>query len=197
MRILLAFVLLFVCWTATQVQARTLRPGDNLAITVLQDPKLDRQMIVGPDGMISFPLAGQIRASGRTTQQIERILRSRLRNKFTDELDVNVTSIGLGSQGEEQRVETKPRFYVTGEVRSPGAYPLRVQTDIVQGIALAGGLGPFASRYRIQIRRKVRGVEEFFVFNYAAYEAGSDLGGNMSLRSGDTIIVPERGLFGW
>ena len=193
MRLLLAFSLLLAAWTGAQAQTQTLHPGNSISIRVLQDPKLDQQMLVGPNGMISFPLAGQIKAAGKTTAELERVLRSRLKSKYTGELDVNVSMLGLGQETEALR----PRFYVTGEVKTPGAYPLRVRTDIVQGIALAGGLSPYASRHRIQVRRKVHGAEELIEFDYAAFEAGTDLRGNINLHSGDTIIVPERGLLGW
>jgi polysaccharide export outer membrane protein len=193
MRLLFAILLLFISWSRAEAQIPTLQPGDSIAISILQDPKLDRQMLVGPNGMISFPLAGHIRAQGLTTAGLEAVLKRRLKSKYTGELDVTVTYLGLG--GERQLL--RPRFYVTGEVRAPGAYPLRVRTDIVQGIALAGGLGIFAAKHRIEVRRKVRGADELLLFDYAAYEAGTDHTGNFNLRSGDTIIVPERGLFDW
>src|ERR1022692_3100824 len=78
MRALLA--LLFFCGFATAAiaQLEPLRAGDRLQISVWQDPKLDRFVIIGPDGMISFPLAGHIKASGMTSQALESVLRSRL-----------------------------------------------------------------------------------------------------------------------
>jgi polysaccharide export outer membrane protein len=191
MRLLLAVFLTFVCLSGAQA-IETLQPGDSIAISVLQDPKLDRQMLVDPNGMISFPLAGQIRVKGLTTAGLEKALKRRLRSKYTGELDVTVTYLGLAGQS-----EYRPRFYVTGEVKAPGAYPLRVRTDVVQGIALAGGLGIFASKHRIEVRRKVRGVDHLLRFDYAAYEDGADFTGNFNLRPGDTIIVPERNIFGW
>ena len=65
----------------------------------------------------------------------------------------------------------------------------------MQAIALAGGIGPFAAKQRIQVRRRAAGGETIFMFNYKAYEAGLDLEGNVTLRAGDVIMVPERGLF--
>ena len=191
MRIFFAFVLMVCCCGGVLAQSKTLQPGDSISISVLQDPKLDRQMLVGPDGMISFPLVGPIRAQGLTAAGLENLLKRRLRDKYAEGVDVNVSLLGLGRENEE----TRPRIYVTGEVHSPGAYPIRVRTDIVQAIALAGGLGPFAAKHRIQVRRKVQGGDELFPFDYSAYEAGLLNGDNIYLRSGDIVIVPERGIF--
>jgi polysaccharide export outer membrane protein len=65
----------------------------------------------------------------------------------------------------------------------------------MQGISLAGGLGIFAAKQRIQVRRKVNGSDAIFVFNYLAFEGGTNLTDNIDLRAGDVIIVPERGFF--
>jgi polysaccharide export outer membrane protein len=70
-----------------------------------------------------------------------------------------------------------------------------LQTTVLQAIALAGGLSPFAAKQRIQIRRKNAGTEGLFVFDYAAFEAGRDFNGNIALKPNDVVIVPERGLF--
>ena len=88
MRILL-FLLLF-CGFITSAGAQALRPGDLLEITVLQDPKLDRRVIVGPEGMIAFPLAGHIHAAGMTPQGLENVLRERLKKNYNGALDITV-----------------------------------------------------------------------------------------------------------
>jgi polysaccharide export outer membrane protein len=64
----------------------------------------------------------------------------------------------------------------------------------MQAISLAGGLGPFAAKRRVQVRRQTNSGESIFMFDYRAYEAGQDLEGNIVLRAGDVILVPERGL---
>ena len=153
MRLVLAFmVLIGLCW---QVEAQALQPGDTLAISVYQDPKLDRQVVVGPTGMISFPLAGQIKAEGMTPPDLEKTLRTRLKAKYTGTLDITVSLIATNKIDDEH----KPRFFVTGEVNKPGPYLLRSGTSVVQAIAMAGGLGQFAARKRIQVRRKTNGIE--------------------------------------
>ena len=91
--------------------------------------------------------------------------------------------------------DLKPKIFITGEVVKPGSYVVRQPTTLMQAIALAGGLGPFAAKRRLQVRRRSSGGDEtIFAFDYRAYEAGFDLEGNVMLHPGDVIIVPERGL---
>lgn len=192
MRILIILVCLWV--TASVAQAQTLKTGDSLNISVLQDPKLDRTVIVDSGGQIAFPLAGHIRARGLTPQALENVLKAKLKNNYKDEaLDVTV---GLASIARDDVVEEdmKPKVYITGEVLRPGPYIVRQKTTLMQAISLAGGLGPFAAKRRVQVRRQTEAGETIFVFDYRAYEAGQDLEGNISLHAGDVILVPERGL---
>ena len=107
----------------------------------------------------------------------------------------------IGARGHQLKVDIpeedlKPKIFITGEVIRPGSYVVRQPTTLMQAIALAGGVGPFAAKSRIQVRRRAAGGDEtIFMFNYKAYEAGLDLEGNIGLRTGDVIMVPERGLF--
>lgn len=193
MRVLrVVLTLLFFGGFITSALAQALRPGDTIQISVWQDPKLDRQVVVGPGGTISFPLAGHIRAAGMTPQALENVLRSRLQKNYTGQLDITVSYAAVRKKEDED--DTKPRVYVTGEVLRPGPYIIRPRTSVMQAIALAGGLGPFAASQRIQVRRKIGGIDTIFKFNYRAYESGRDLTNNINVRSGDVIIVPERGL---
>ena len=176
-----------------------LRPGDVLDVTVFQDPKLNRQIVVAPDGYVAFPLAGRFRAGGLTTSSVESALKAGLQKQFTADLDVTVSYVQ--SAPREPRVakeakEAEYTVYVTGEVGKPGAFvvPKRPPT-IMQALALAGGLGPFASERRIQVIRKAKGEDRVFTFNYRDYTRGRDMEGNITLRTGDVVVVPERGLF--
>jgi polysaccharide biosynthesis/export protein len=191
MRFLLAVV--FICGFSAIAAAQTLESGDQIGISVLQDSKLDRQIVIDRAGMISFPLAGRIRAAGLTPTALENLLKARLKGSYSTDLDVTVSLLTLPEKKENE--DQKPRIFVTGQVKAPGFFLYRPRTSVVQAIALSGGLAPFAARGRIQVRRRIEGVETLFVFNYGAFEAGTDLEGNIDLRPNDVVIVPERGLF--
>jgi polysaccharide biosynthesis/export protein len=190
--ILLLGPMLWLGFLTSAAEAQALKPGDSLSISVMQDPKLDRQVLVDPSGQIAFPLAGHIRAGGLTPEALERILKNKLKANYKDE-DLDVT-VGLtGTTVPEE--DLKPKVFITGEILRPGSYVVRQQTTLMQAIALAGGLGPFAAKRRIMVRRKGGPGEDIFMFDYRAYEAGQDLEGNITLRAGDVVMVPERGLF--
>ena len=192
MRVFLALAIFLV--GATAALAQQLKVGDTLSISVLQDPTLDRQVIIDPSGQIAFPLAGHIRAAGQTPLAIENLLKSKLKDNYRDEnLDVTVSLVAIAKPDQDE--DLKPRFYVMGEVLKPGPYIIRQRMNLMQAIAMAGGFGPYAAKARIQVRRRVDGVETNSLFNYRAFESGSDLSGDISVHPGDVIVVPERGLF--
>ena len=186
------FVCLALCAFVTIARAQEIQPGDTLQISVWQDPKLDRQVVVSPDGMIAFPLAGHIKAGGITPAALENLLRARLQKNYTGKLDITVS---LAAVNPTEAADQRPRVYISGEVLKPGPYPAKPPIDIAQAISLAGGLSPFAASRRIQIHRKVNGVDTILVFDYKAFQSGTGApDSNLRLRSGDVIIVPERGL---
>ncbi len=193
MRILMILLCLGV-WVSG-AKAQTLKIGDNLSISVLQDPKLDRSVVIDPLGEIAFPLAGHIRARGLTPVALENILKTKLQPNYKDDhLDITVAVAGNAPKDIPED-DLKPKVFITGEVVRPGSYIVRQQTTLMQAIALAGGVGPYAAKRRIRVRRRASGGDEtIFMFNYKAYESGSDLEGNIVLHAGDVIMVPERGL---
>ena len=190
-RYLASVLLLCAATTGAFAQSEPLQPGDTIQISVWQDPKLDRQVVIAPDGMISFPLAGHLKAEGLTTQALENLLRARLRKNYSERLDITVS---LAAVNPTDVIETKPRVYISGEVLKPGTYPLKPPITIAQAIALAGGLSPFAARSRIQVHRNVDGTDTVLVFDYKAFQSGTQPTDNFALRPGDIVIVPERGL---
>lgn len=201
MRMFLAFLVGMLLATAATAHADTyrLRPGDVLDVNVIQDPKLNRQIVVAPDGFVAFPLAGRFRAGGLTASAVETALKAGLQKQFTTELDVTVSYIQSEKREPRELKDAKDAewtVFVTGEVNKPGVFvvPKRAPT-VLQAIALSGGLGPFAAERRIKIHRKVNGEEIVFPFNYKLYTKGQDLEGNITLRNGDVVVVPERGLF--
>jgi polysaccharide biosynthesis/export protein len=192
MRLWVIFVALLASVLAANAQA--LKSGDSLSISVLQDSKLDRTVVVDPSGEIAFPLAGHIRARGLTPLALENILKAKLKSNYKDDsLDVTVALVNAPKDIPED--DLKPKVFITGEIIKPGSYVVRQRTTLMQAIALAGGLGPYAAKRRIQVRRRTGIDEQIFMFNYRAYEAGQDLEGNITLRAGDVVMVPEKGLF--
>ena len=193
MRGLLSVLLLCIFISAGHAQT-TLKPGDTVTVSVFQDPKLDRSVTVDPNGQIAFPLAGHITAAGLTPQRLEKVLRSRLLRNYKDgELDVTI-GVANVAKPDSPEDDLKPKIFVTGEILRPGPYAVRQATTLVQAIALAGGLGPYAARRRIQIHRGLGAEETIFYFDYKAYESGIEPEKNIPLQAGDVIIVPERGI---
>jgi polysaccharide export outer membrane protein len=190
MRLCIAIVIFgTLCVAAIAQEASyTLQVGDTIEVSVLQDPTLNRKIVIGPDGNISFPLAGHIRASGLTAEVLEKTLAKKLSKNYQTPPQVTVMLSGTN-------VNSESKIYVTGEVNKPGPYPMSPGTSVMQAIALSGGLGRFAATSRIQIHRRGGGKDQVFVFDYDAFESGKNLEGDIPLEPGDVIVVPEKGLF--
>ena len=192
MRIILALALLLGIWTeavAQQAGNYVLRAGDTIEVSVWNDPGLNRKLMIAPDGMISFPLAGYIRAAGLTIPALEKELTNRLRKNYKTDPKLSVTLSDVG----EGTASASSQIFITGEVNKPGNYAITPGMNIMQALALSGGLGKFASKSKIH--RKVHGTEQVFLFNYGDFESGKNLEGNIVLQPGDVIVVPERGIF--
>jgi polysaccharide export outer membrane protein len=168
-----------------------IQPGDQLAITVLEDDTLNRTTLVLPDGRISVPLAGSIQAAGRSVESVESTIADRLASNFAVRPSVFVSVVAV-----TEEVETFPIF-VVGQVGEPGQREVEPGTTMLQAIALAGGLDRFAATKRIQLRRAdpSTGQERLYIFNYNAVERGGAIQSMITLREGDVIVVPERRLF--
>ncbi len=199
--VFLGFCLSFIGMAAhaqdKTVEPYVIHPGDTLVVNVLEDPQLDAQVLVLPDGRISLPVAGTLTAAGLTPQQLSSTVKSRLRGNFVQPPDVTVTVSALAEQSaaDEQLLEV----YVLGEVARPGRYAYKTDETITvaKALSLAGGLGPFAARERIQVRELVEDAEVMRLFNYKAFEKGmiSNSRDLAALSDGAVVVVPERGLF--
>jgi len=183
-------VLLAAPMALAQSAGYRIQPGDQLAITVLEDDTLNRQQLVLPDGSISVPLAGTIRASGRSVESVESAIADRLASNFAVRPSVFVSVVSV-----DETYGTFP-VYVMGQVATPGMVEVEPGTTLLQAIALAGGLDRFAATKRIQLRRTdATGQERLYLFNFNAVERGSAITSMITLREGDVLIVPERRLF--
>jgi len=152
---------------------------DVLDISVWKEKELQRQVIVRPDGGISFPFAGDVRASGRTPSQLQKIITLKVQ-KFIPDAMVTVAVTKLAGL----------RIYVIGKVKKSGQFVIGRYVDVMQALTLAGGLDPYASEKNIKILRRVEGKEVVFPFNYAAVKDGEKLDQNILLLNDDVVVVP-------
>lgn len=170
---------------ARAADAYTLNPGDVLEISVWKEEGMQQQVLVLPDGTISFPLAGHIQAAGKSPEQLQKILSARLKNFFADPV-ITVTVVQVGGN----------KIYVIGQVRNPGEFPANRPVDVMQALSLAGGLTTFAADGDIKVlRRGANGKQQALEFNYSEVSKGNRLDTNVLLRPGDVVVVPTSGIF--
>ncbi len=150
---------------------------DVLDVAVWRDPDLSRVVPVRPDGFISLPMAGEVKADGKTAEQLAAEIKQKL-SPFVQEPKVTVIVREVNST----------RVYVTGEVARPGAYPLKGKTSLVQAIALAGGFSAFANADGILV---IRGGEQGGIpVRYSDLVSDRDDRADFVLQPGDTVVVP-------
>lgn len=194
---LLAIFAALLWATGAAAQGYSIKSGDTLNIEVLEDPTLNRQVLVLPDGSVSFPLVGSISARGLSTDAFQSKLAAALAPNFasTPSVFAAVTTLSNGSVGTGGSGTME--VYVMGEVNTPGAVEITRKTTLLQMLAQTGGFTKFAATKRIQLRRvnPQTGAYVTYIFNYRAVEGGAAITGSTRLRPGDVIVVPQRKLF--
>lgn len=153
--------------------------GDVLEVNVWREPMLSGEVVVRNDGMISLALAGDVEAAGHTTMELKEEIQKRLK-QYLGEPVVTVIVRTAGSQ----------KFYVVGEVKTPGEFDLVKEMTVVQAIARAGGFTEWADKGKIILLRKEGATETRIPINYKDIVKGKSVGQNLMLRANDTIIVP-------
>lgn len=195
MKNVLIFIMALVLAPAALAQGYRIKAGDTLSISVLEDPNLNRSVLVRPDGGISLPIAGNIQAAGNSVQSVERLVTERLASGFSIKPTVSVALASLGKPAAAGTAATSDIFFI-GEVAKSGMVSVDRGTTLLQAIASAGGLTQFAAEKRIQLRRTDKsGHETIYLFNYDAVQNGARITNNLVVQSGDVIVVPERRLF--
>jgi len=162
----------------------TLNPGDVLQITVWKEEGLDREVLVVPDGSISFPLAGTLMAVGKTASQVQQELVVRLQKFIPDASVIVSVKAALGNVVD-----------VIGQVNKPGELTISHRTTVMQALSMAGGLTPYASDGRIIILRMVDGKETSIKFPFDEVQRGESLDKDVVLNPGDVVVVPSSTLF--
>ena len=157
----------------------TIGPGDILDISVWKEAALTKLVIVLPDGNISFPLIGEIRAQGLTLNQLKEKLETKIK-RFVPQPNLSVAIHEVNSL----------QIYVIGKVNKPGRYAMNATINVLQALAIAGGLNPFAKKNKIKIFRETQTGSQIFEFRYGDVSEGKHLTQNIQLMRGDVIVVP-------
>jgi polysaccharide export outer membrane protein len=159
--------------------AYMLQEGDVLSVSVWGEEELNREVKVLPDGSISFPLVGNIPASGTTAPELEKAVAAGISN-FVPDASVSVVVVEtLGN-----------RVFLLGNVNEPGSYIMTSPLSVMQALSLAGGLGDFADENDILILRESPQGQTRLRVRYKDILSGKDLETNHQLQAGDTVMVP-------
>lgn len=155
-------------------------PGDIIEINVWKEEGLVQEVLVRPDGGVSFPLVGEITAQGLSLGEIEKIIRDKL-GKYIAEPVVTVSAKQLLGN----------KVYVIGQVNKPGEYIVNSYVDVMQVLSMAGGMTAFAAVNNIKIlRRDSEGKQQAIEFEYGELEDGDELEQNIVMQAGDVVVVP-------
>jgi len=154
--------------------------GDVLEILVWKEGELSKTVPVRPDGMITLPLVGEIKAVGLTPTQLKEVVTTALQKVVSDpQVTVMVTSVQSLS------------FNMVGNVNRPGYYPLTRPVTILDAIALGGGFRDFAKQNKIYVLRAgPNGTQEKLKFNYKQVIKGKNMAQNIVLQPHDTLVIP-------
>ena len=180
---LMTFAMISASWSHASYAQETgyaLNPGDVLQVAVWKDTELTREILVRPDGRITFPLVGDIQAAGQTPEAVQQAIIERLQKYVPDP----VVTVALAAANGN-------KVFVLGQVARPGEYVMVRPLDVMQALAMAGGLNTFANGNRVVIlRRGPDGKQKGIPFRFGAVQEGNDLQTNIMLTSGDVVVVP-------
>lgn len=154
-------------------------PGDVLDISVWKDEALTRTVVVLPDGTISFPLIGEMKAAGKTLAELKLEAEEKLK-RYVQDLVLSVEVKQLNSLV----------VYVLGRVNSPGRFTYNSNITVMQALAMAGGFNPFAGKNKVKIFRQEGDKTRIIPFRYSDVAEGDRPEENIRLNRGDVIVVP-------
>jgi polysaccharide export outer membrane protein len=164
---------------AAELAAYRVGPEDVLNIVVWKNDGISRTVPVRPDGMISLPLLNDVQAAGLTPMELRDVIMKKLA-EYEPNPEVSVIV---------QEVRSF-KVSVIGSVKTPGRYELKSRATVLDVLALAGGLGEFASRARILILRPAGAGMKRLVFNYNKVVSSDGEQENLLLHPGDIVVVP-------
>ena len=165
--------------TTASIPVYKIGPGDVLTVSVWKEEGLEQEILIRPDGGMSFPLAGDIHAGGKTVAQLQNILANKIKQYIPDP----VVTVSV------RKIENN-KIFVVGKVIRSGEYIGSSYIDVMQALAMAGGLNAYASSNNIKILRRVNGHIKSMPFEYDEVAGGYKLKQNIILQSGDVVVVP-------
>jgi len=164
--------------TPSMTDSYVIGASDVIGVAVFKDPTLSSSLLVRPDGMISMPLLGDIKASGKTPVQLADEIAAKLKKYMQDP---NVTVI-------LNQINSKKVFLI-GEIGKTGPIEMTPGMTLLEAIATGGGLSQYANAKKIYILRTEAGKQQKIPVQYKQALKG-DLSLNLILNPGDTIVVP-------
>jgi polysaccharide export outer membrane protein len=157
--------------------------GDILEITVVGHNDLDSTVAVAPDGTISFPLIGTVEVKGKPITEINSLIENTLKDGYIKYPQV-ATSL---------KESKSKKFYIYGEVVSPGSYQYTDDVTVLKAVTMAGGLTRFGSESNIKILKSNGGAKGYEItrVNLKDITRGGDKAKDVVIEPGDVIIVSE------
>jgi polysaccharide export outer membrane protein len=153
--------------------------GDILDISVWNEEALQKQVVVLPDGVITFPLAGEVLAKDKTVAEVQNELTKKL-SKYLSEPVVTVSVVAVEGN----------RIHILGKVTNPGSFMMSQPLDAIQALSLAGGLSPYAEENNIIVLRREGNKQQVLPIRYADIKKGQALKTNITMKSGDVMLIP-------
>lgn len=171
-----------------EVEAYEIGIGDTITVNVWRNPELNQSIVVRPDGFISMPLMGDVKADGRRPEELAAEVGVALSEFIrTPEVSVMVTS--------PASKEFRNRLRITGQVASPQSVAFQPGMTVLDLVLIAGGVTDFAADGRAVLHRQVDGEYRSYDLNLGAILTEGDMQTNHILQAGDVISVPRKQLF--
>ncbi|MBV9391189.1 MAG: polysaccharide export protein [Verrucomicrobia bacterium] len=156
-----------------------LSSGDTVKISFTGAPELNETQKIGPDGMISLPLIGEVNAAGKTVG----VLQSELASRYKTQLQNSEVVVTLEARAIP--------VVVSGAVQKPGRVTFERPSTLLEAIMEAGGFTPEADVKKVALIRIVNGEHETRIFNLKPVLSGTPTQA-IYVSGGDVIYVPER-----
>lgn len=153
-------------------------PDDVLNISVYREEELGRTVRVSSDGYFSFPLVGQVKAHGMSIPMLE-ITMEQMLQKYVKNPQVTVF------------IQEYSTITVSGQVKKPGAYPLKGQLTVIEAISLAGGFTKIAARNNVKIMRVENNEKKTIRVRVADVNKKGDKFKDVALKRSDIVYIPE------